>query len=101
MPAHLQVNPINTKIRLRVKHPNGRPVDLTTAIESPVTFKRPDGTTFTVTPSAFQNASGFVDYNTIDGDINQAGNWEVQTRSLLPSGQWYTSRLKFTVLANL
>jgi hypothetical protein len=73
------------------------------------------GTTFVVTINDLTSsggsavAAGFttdgtdgkIEYTTVDGDLNGAGNWEIQAKVVTPSGTWSTGVGYFKVYENI
>jgi len=74
------------------------PVDVSGQTAMSFIYKKPDGTTLTVTPSfTTDGTDGKVQYNTLTGNIDQAGVWCLQAEVTLPTGTYRTSIIKFDV----
>jgi len=50
--------------------------DITDATSKSINVKKPDGTTTTWSPDIY--STNFLEYQTVSGDLDQAGTWYVQ-----------------------
>jgi len=77
-------------------------VDLTGATVTDIIFKKPDGTTVTKGATVIGSPlDGVIEYVTVSGDIDAAGQWRLQVHLALPGGDWRSDIGCFTVYANL
>lgn len=67
-----------------------------------VIFKRDDGTAF-IRDAVFltDGTDSIILYETVDGDLDKTGNWEIQAYIETPLGRWYSSVDCFEVFENL
>ncbi len=100
--ADIFVNDIGTSFRLTIKDQDGALVNLSNADVMQITFRRPDGTTFSRTASLYGvAANGVIQYVTADGDLDQEGRWSLQGYLEMDANKWHTSISNFRVKANL
>jgi hypothetical protein len=77
-------------------------LDLSSATELEMRFKKPDGTVLTKTATLSDDGTdGRLQYASIAGDLDQLGEWKVQPRVAFGSNQWYGTVDKFRVYENL
>ena len=104
MASEIHVNDIGTRFLVTVKDGTST-VDVSPAGATGVlTFKRPDDTTIARTASTLTDGSavsGVMYYDTIAGDLNQAGLWKIQGKVTISSGTFYTDIQGFNVHCNL
>lgn len=97
----IQQDAVGTIFRLTIEE-DGTAVDVSTATTKQIRFQKPDGSalvktaTFTTT-----GTNGQIEYATVSGDLNQAGQWEMQGYIAMSGWSGYSSRRKFEVLANI
>lgn len=103
MACEIHLNDIGTVFRLTIVDCDLVAIDISTATVKNVTFKRPDGTTFTKTGVfATDGTDGVIDYVTIDGDLDMSGEgWKIQAVVTLSTGTWSSEIGLFTVYDNL
>lgn len=102
----LHVGDYGTLIKVLVKDidssGNSAAEDISAATTKNIILKKPDGTKLTKTASfSTDGTDGYIQYVTVAGDIDTAGDWELQVYIVEPSGAWYTDTKKFTVYSNL
>lgn len=104
MASEIHVNDIGTRFLVTIKD-DGALVDVSPGLASGTfVFKKPDDTTFNRTASTLGDGSalsGVMYYDTIAGDLNEAGIWKLQSKMILTSGTFYTDIQTFTVNCNL
>lgn len=77
-------------------------VDISTATTKQFIFKKPDGTKLTVSASFYSDGTdGKLTYTTVDGDIDIAGTWKLQTLVVISDGTFYSDVTTFKVYSNL
>ncbi len=84
---HPKKNTIGLNIILTAKDQAGAIVNISSASTKNLVFVRPDGTTFT-RAGAFvtDGGDGKLKYVTQSGDLNQAGDWEIEADIVLAGG---------------
>lgn len=101
MPNELHVDNIGTRFLVTIKD-NGEIVDIGGASSILMVFKKPDDSIVYRSGTIFTNGSdGKVFYDTISGDLDEAGLYKLQARVVLPSGTYYTDIHTFQVHCNL
>lgn len=81
---------------------NFNTMDISEAVEKKVYFKKPDGTKINRNLSFFTNGTdGKLIYETVSGDIDLPGVWQMQANIVTPTDTWWTSIETFTVQGNL
>lgn len=97
----IHVGDIGTIFRTTVKE-GSSVLDISAATTTQLIFRRPDGTSFTKTAEfTTDGTDGKIEYPTIAGDLDVAGNWSWQSYIVMPSGSWHTDIGTFSVHANL
>lgn len=78
-------------------------VDLSSATLLRIIFHKPDATVATKTATLYTDGTdGIIYYNTITGDLDQAGVWKFQAYIEFGSGGKFHSDIgRFTVFSNL
>lgn len=72
--------------------------DLTDASAAKMKIKKPDNTEIEWTADIDAPASdGIISYTTLDGDLDSAGVWSLQSLITFPSGVWSGDTVTFTV----
>jgi len=103
MASEIHVGDIGTQFKFTVLD-GGSKVDLSEATLRQVTFRKPDDSTVTRTASVFgdgSESSGVMYYNSVAGDLIQAGEHKVQGKVTIPSGTFSTDIYTFPVHCNL
>lgn len=98
----IHVNDVGTIFILTIYDENSSIVDISTAATLQISFKKPDGTVLDKVASLYTNGTdGKLKYQTIAGDIDQVGPWQIQSWIDLDSVKFYSDISKFTVYRNL
>lgn len=102
----LHVGDIGTIIRVTLQDTNSSCVssalNVSSASTITFTFKKPDGSKITRNGGFTTDGSdGQVQYTTVDGDLDQCGEWRVQLYLVLTSGSWRSEIGRFRVIDNL
>ena len=99
----VHVNDIGTIFRLTIKDTAGTAIDVSTALATKyLYFQKPDGTKVVQTAAFYTDGTdGIIQYTTVDGDIDQAGNWQIQGFVDITDGEFFSSASSFTVLSTL
>ena len=103
MANEIHVDDIGTRFLLTVKD-SGVVVNLAPATLLQVNFRKPDDTVVNKTASTLVDGSiisGVMYYDTIAGDLDQAGHYKLQGKVRLTSGTYYTDIHTFKVHCNL
>ena len=80
----------------------GVAVDISSASSIQMILSKPDQTTLTKTASLNSDGlDGKMKYVTIDGDIDQAGNYKIQGKVVLGSATYSSSISTFKVYCNI
>lgn len=90
----IHVGDVGTKIRIEFD----QNTNIIEAISSTIKCKKPSGTRETWTASVVDNG---LEYTTVDGDINESGEWELQ--GFVDLGTWSgsTGVIKLQVLPSI
>lgn len=89
MLPYVYYNDIGTLIKVDVGS------DVTGATVHKIKFIKPDGTTGEWDATV---ATQYLQYTTVDGDLNQIGEWVVQALVTTASGTWHGEIARFEVL---
>jgi len=101
MTEEIHKNDIGTKFLVTVKD-GTTAVDISTATEKLIIFKKPDGGILTKTCTfETDGTDGKVFYCSVSGDLNETGSWEIQVSITLSTGTWKSSTNCFIVYGNL
>lgn len=97
-----QVGDVGTAVIITITS-DGEPLNVSTAVVKQVIFGYPDGSGVAFTASfVTDGVDGQIQYVTAsDEDFAQAGDYQVQGRIQLPTGEWHTVKGHFTVLPNI
>ena len=77
-------------------------VDISTATNKQLYFRKPDGTTATVSGTFLTNGSdGKLTYTFGSGELDVDGRWRMQAYLTFPSGNWYSDITTFKVYDNI
>ncbi len=94
----IRINDEGTTIRGTIYDEDDTIMDISTATTKEFIFRKPDGTSITRTASFFTSGSdGIIIYTLINGDIDQAGRWEIEAYVVLPGGRWASTNGEFYV----
>lgn len=78
------------------------PLDLSSATSLQIILKSPSGLTYTKTASFYTNGTdGKIVYTTINGDLNETGTWNIQSKVTIPAGTFRSDISTFKVYENL
>jgi hypothetical protein len=101
--GEVHVNDVGTSFQATVKDETGKIVDVSGASTLQISFKRPDGTKLGPKTASMVNdgKDGLIQYTTVSGDINKAGNWKVQGFVRVSGGEYYSDIYDFIVYGNL
>ena len=103
MASKIHKNDVGTRFLITVKD-DGTVVDLTDASLRQLTFRKPDDTKNVVTASIAgdgSESSGVMYYDSVSGDLDQAGLYKLQGKISIPSGTYFTDIYSFKVECNL
>jgi hypothetical protein len=100
--ADIHQGDVGTSFRATVTDETGAVLDVSTATLIQFRFLLPDLTTLHVSGGPVSTGSdGRVEYVTTDGDLGQAGRWQVQVYIEYHGGKVFTDVVKFKVLPNI
>lgn len=104
--AEVHVGDIGTvfRITLKDKQCDGTMVilDVSAASKLDIIFRAPNGIKKTKSANFTTDGSdGKIEYISLDGDIDSAGEWKIQVYLELPSGKWSSDIGSFYVYENL
>jgi len=101
MPSEIHVNDIGTRFLATIQD-NGDIVDVSNASIINMIIKKPDDEVVHKTANLLTDGTdGKIYYDTIAGDLDEAGQYKLQGRVSLPSGTYYTDIYTFHVHCNL
>lgn len=104
--AEIHLNDIGTVFRTTIKDKacdgTSSVLDVSAATTLNLIFKKPGGTVVTKSASfTTDGTDGQIEYITVDGDLDEVGNWQIQAYIVLPSGSWRSDKGTFYVHENL
>lgn len=104
--AEIHLGDIGTIFRVTIKDQacdgTSSVLDVSSASTLQMKFKSPSGTVSTKNAGFTTDGSdGQVEYTTISGDLNEAGEWKLQVYIIMPSGSWRSDIGTFSVYENL
>jgi len=86
-----------TTFRITVQE-NGAAMDVSAATAKQILLKPPTGILLTKTAVfTTDGTNGQIEYVSIDGDLNEAGAWQIQGLVTFANGKWHTTIGAFTV----
>jgi hypothetical protein len=101
MACEVHVDDVGTRFLATIKD-CGDVVNVSGASYLTFTFKKPDDSSINRTASIYTNGTdGKIYYDTVAGDLDQAGLYKLQGRVALASGTYYTDIYSFQVNCNL
>lgn len=101
MPSEIHVNDIGTRFLATIQD-NGTVVDISSASQIQMIFRRPNDEVFYRVGSLLTSGvDGKVYYDTVSGDLSNVGMHKLQAKVYLPSGTYYTDIYSFQVNCNL
>lgn len=99
--SEVQYGDIGTLFKIRIVDQDGDVEDVSTATTKEIIFRRPDGTTLTKTASLTTDGTdGYIEYSSVNGDLDMLGVWELQARIVKGGNDWHGTVKKFRVLRN-
>lgn len=97
----IHVGDIGTVLRVTVNDA-GVARDVSSATVKRILLKKPDGTTLTKDAAFTTNGgNGQIQYATANGDLDQAGTWQIQAYVELTGWSGHTDAEEFEVYSNL
>ena len=103
MASEIHLDDIGTRFQVTIKD-DGSVVDLSAASGLTISFRKPSDTVVNRTASTLSDGSvvsGVMYYDSISGDLDEAGNYKLQGKVVLTSGTFYTDIHTFKVHCNL
>lgn len=99
----IHVGDVGTIFRLTIVERDGvTPIDVSAAIVKNILFQKGNGTRVKQNAVNFTDGTdGVIQYASQSGDIDSAGNWQIQGYVELPDGKYYSEVLRFRVLDNI
>ena len=100
--ADVHVGDIGTRFTLTITE-NGAAKNISTASEKVISFKPPGGGATKEKAATFvtDGSDGKIYYDSVAGDLDVQGTWQIQGRIVLPSGTWHTELGNIAVAPNL
>ena len=101
--SDIHVGDVGTAIILTVNDSStGAVVDISSATTLEIVLRKPNGTSITRTAEfVTDGADGKLQYVTIAGDIDRAGEWSAQGYISMPVWSGHTDEAAVTVVGNL
>ena len=98
-----QFNDIGTLLKVQIVDENDESIDISSATSKWILLLKPDKVTSLLKPASFSTdgTDGYIEYATVDGDLDQLKSWKIQGRVTTPLGTWTSKKGKFTVLSNI
>ena len=103
MASEIHQNDVGTRFQVTIKD-DGSVVDLSAASGLTISFRKPSDTILNRTASTLVDgsaASGVMYYDSVTGDLDEAGYYKLQGKVVLTSGTFYTDIHTFKVHCNL
>tara|TARA_Y100001973_G_scaffold105425_1_gene178527 strand:+ start:746 stop:1060 length:315 start_codon:yes stop_codon:yes gene_type:complete len=103
MASEIHVDDVGTRFLVTIKDDSST-VDLSDATLKQLNFRKPDDSVISRSASFIaggSQASGVMYYDSVVGDLDQAGNYKLQGKVTIPSGTYYTDIHTFKVYCNL
>ena len=102
----LHLGDIGTIIRVTVQDKDStctsQALDVSSATTRHFILKKPSGDKLTVTASfTTDGTDGQIEYATVDGDLDEVGEWKLQVYLVMPGGSWSSEVGSFRVNTNL
>lgn len=102
MCTDVRVNDFGTIFRATIKDQDEIVVNISSAIQSKLNFKNPNGTLYSKNADLYTDGTdGIIEYISESGLFSIGGKWEMQGYVLTPAGQWNTNIVNFFVQDNL
>lgn len=101
MASEIHLNDVGTRFLATIKD-NGEVVNVSGAPYINFTFKKPDDSLISRSATIYTDGTdGKIYYDTVSGDLDQAGLYKLQGQVALTSGTFYTDIYTFQVYCNL
>lgn len=101
MSDEIHVGDVGTEFRILIMD-GDVVVDLSTAVTTQIVFRKPDLTQLIVDAVFYTDGTdGIIKYNTVDGDLDQSGQWRLQAYVEVGSAKYYSSIGSFRVHCNI
>lgn len=103
MSAEIHVGDIGARFQATIKDETGAVVDVSTAVTLEMVFSKPNETPILKTAEHLTDGTdGVIYYDSVDGDLDQAGGWRVQGYAALDADHVFHSDIHvFRVYPNL
>ena len=99
--SNIHVGDVGTELVCQLVDQDGDVVDLSAAGTMRIFLGKPGGSVLTKAAVLDTDGTdGRMKYLTIDGDVDEAGVWEIQGRAAIGSYRYSTSKGSFTVVRN-
>ena len=102
MASEIHQDDVGTRFLMTIKD-DGSTVNISGAPVKQLTFKKPSDTVVYRTASGVYDkmSSGIMFYDSVAGDLDEAGHYKLQAKVTMPSGTYYTDIYTFKVHCNL
>jgi hypothetical protein len=101
MASEIHINDVGTRFLVTIQE-DGVPVNISTASQIQMIFCRPSNDTFYRNGTLLNSGiDGKVYYDTVAGDLVDAGMHKIQAKVYLPSGTYHTNIYSFQIHCNL
>tara|TARA_R110002020_G_scaffold103752_15_gene243186 strand:+ start:690 stop:1001 length:312 start_codon:yes stop_codon:yes gene_type:complete len=103
MASEIHQNDVGTRFLVTVKD-DGVLVNVSGATLRQINIKKPDDSVLNRTASIISDwsaVSGVMYYDTVAGDLDEAGQYKLQAKVAIPSGTYYTDVYSFKVHCNI
>lgn len=98
----VHIGDIGTSFLATIKNENDVVEDISSASSLVMKFVKPDGEELTVNATFYTDGTdGKMVYQSVSGDLDQTGLWQMQGTVVIDSGTFHTSIHKFDVVENL
>lgn len=102
MCSNIYINDYGTNFIITIYDESSGIVDLSSATSLLFNFVKPDSTLITKTGSLYTDGTdGIVQYTTVSGDLDTAGNWRLQVLTTFSSSQLHSNIYNFKVYNNI
>jgi hypothetical protein len=101
MASEIHVDDVGTRFSLTIQE-SGSGVDVSNASTISVIFRKPDDEVIVRSGVKLTDGTdGKVYYDTVAGDLDEAGHYKLQAKIILTSGTYYTDIYDFKTHCNL
>jgi len=102
MACEIHFNDVGLQFKITIKTCDGTAKDISYAVTKQFLFRKPSGTSMTKTADFFTDGTdGILIYNTVDGDLNEEGLWQLQARISAANDDKKTDVIRFKVHDNI